>query len=71
MALALGHCWTEIQAGDTIWGPRGALSWGIIQEDTASWSSERCFVKVECAVDLGVGRKIWVNIGFAKEVNGE
>ena len=71
MESVVGHCWAKIPASDTMWGPGGTLSWGLIREDAASWWSKRGFVEVECTVDLGVGRKIGVDVGFTKEVKGE
>ena len=53
-----------------MWGSRGALSRGLIREDAESWWFERGFVKAECSVDLGVGRKIYMGVGFTKGVKG-
>ena len=71
MASVVEHCWTKILASDTIWDPCGALSWGLIRQDAASWWSERFFFEVKCSVDLGVGQKKLIDVGFTKEVKGE
>ena len=35
----------------------------------AGWG-KRCFVEIERAVDLGIGRELWVDAGWAKKVQG-
>jgi hypothetical protein len=68
VAMVVLHCRTTIPARCAMLGPRLSFLRFFVDDDMRSDRGKGSAVEIEIAEELGVGGKLWVDAGLAKEV---